>query len=89
MIRRTPLKRVSSKRARQLKAYSLLRAAFLKVNERCGFPLCEAFATEVHHINKRHGERLNVTEDWVGLCSHHHRWVHDNPSQARNWGLLK
>lgn len=89
MIRRTRIRKVSTKRARQLKAYSLLRSAFLKVNDRCGFPLCEAFATDIHHKNKRHGDRLNAMEDWLPTCRHHHEYIHANPSEARRLGLLK
>ncbi len=35
MLKRTPLRRCAKKRARQLKAYSLLRKAFLKAHPFC------------------------------------------------------
>lgn len=36
IIRRTPLKRVSAKRAKQLREYSKRRKAFLAANPTCG-----------------------------------------------------
>src|SRR4051812_40555365 len=89
MIRRTPLRRVSKKRARELKAYSLLRAAFLKARPYC--EVCEVIglqprlAREIHHMARR-GPNLLNTETWLPVCREAHEWIHNNPGKARKLG---
>jgi len=87
MIRRTRIRKVSNKRAKEMKTYSLLREAFL-----LQFPICQwctdREATEVHHVEKRGINYLNI-DTWKALCHSCHKEVHDRPSWARRVGLLK
>ena len=89
MIRRTPIRRVSAKRARALKCYSLLRSAFLQANPVCQFPHCNAHSVDLHHRAKRHGDNLNNVEEFRARGRYHHTYVHEHPSEARRLGLLK
>ena len=92
---RKPLRKVSQKRAKQLAVYRKARVQFLRE-----FPVCEACvaidsdsvprkATEIHHRAGRIGEKLNDINDFVPICEICHRWVHNNPWQARDLGLLQ
>lgn len=47
-----------------------------------------AVATEIHHKHSRDGILLFDVRNWVGLCSEHHRWIHEHPDKARKIGLL-
>lgn len=67
--------------------YGRKRAAFLKSSKRCRN--CGASrGLDVHHIRGRLGELLVRQEYWVALCRSCHAWVHDNPTAARERGLL-
>ena len=95
-MRRTPLKRVSDKRAKQLRAYSKARKVFLAAHPYCEawgiiWPSLKAYtpvSTQVHHTNKRNGSRLLFEGDWLAVCEQSHRWIHANGSSARALGLL-
>ena len=108
-MKRIPLKRVSSKRAKALREYSKLRKDYLAAH-----PYCEAtirmqgldeadmisrqghygrgaivpLATEIHHVAKRYGSRLNDTSKWLAVS----RWMHLRIEQDKTWaranGLL-
>lgn len=86
-MKRTPIRRVSKKRAAQLRVYSKLRKDFLEKNPVC--QLCNnANATDIHHGWGRIGELLNAEEHWFSICRPCHEWVHNHPSQARRQGYL-
>jgi len=44
------------------------------------------YATEVHHANGRRGKRLIDTDYFVAVCRTCHRWIHDNPKEAKQNG---
>lgn len=103
-----PIRRVSKKRAKQLRTYSTLRKEFLALH-----PICQVWlkeqgitesdtaifhlllddyaprATEVHHMNRRNGARLNDEAYWLAVCAEAHRRIHAEPSWARAEGFLK
>lgn len=93
---------MSAKRRRQAKAYSLLRAAFLKAHPRCQalpvilmaghqVPVVKGDvikSTDVHHKAGRHGWNYLNTDTWLAVCRPAHRWIHDNPKEARALGLM-
>jgi hypothetical protein len=85
-MKRTPIRRISAKRAREMKEYTRLRAEFMAAR-----PTCERCSTraskECHHKAKRGINYLNVST-WAALCHACHRKVHENPSWARENGLL-
>lgn len=90
-MKRSPLRKVSSKRAKELKVYSELRKLFLPVRQYCEIFVdgCTRKATDIHHINGRNGKRLNDTSWWLPSCRNCHRFLHDHPKYARENGFLK
>jgi hypothetical protein len=79
--RKTPLRRVSQKRAKEAKEYMKLRKEFLEK-----LPICEVCtkrkATDVHHKDKRGKNYLEV-DTWLSVCRKCHTNIHENPSWAR------
>ncbi len=94
-IKRTPLRRVSKKRAVGLRIYSKLRKQFLEEH-----PYCQAYATiwypacdsppsvEIHHKRGR-GKYLNETSTWLAVCRMSHDFIHQHPKAARIMGFLQ
>ncbi len=87
-MKRTPLRRVSKKRAPEYRKYLKLRAEALK-DAVCEWPLatCTSPAEDVHHM-KRRGKLLNDKRFWLLVCRRHHRLIEDNKREARDWGLI-
>ena len=113
-MKRCAIKRVSSKRSKELREYSKLRKDYLLAH-----PYCQAFmkingideaeviakggrytahpfrwerevplATDIHHVSKRYGSRLNDTSKWLAVCREMHERIEQNKSWARDNGLL-
>ena len=81
------MKKVSTKRAKQLREYAILREAYYHEHlfcEVCGF----APTTEIHHTNKRNGERLNDVRYWLAVCRDCHVLIHSEPKWSREHGYL-
>lgn len=111
--RNKPIRRVSKRRAAQLREYSKLRKTFLALH-----PVCQCWvaengwvergsgwyekppmralypaehllaagapaATEIHHIARRRGSRLNDTSKFLAVCRANHERIEQNPSWAR------
>lgn len=108
-MKRTPLRRVSIKRAKELREYSKLREAYLvahpycqvaikingldeaKVIENCGhdgYGGIVRLATEIHHVGKRYGSRLNDTSKWLAVSRLMHLRIEQDKTWARANGLL-
>ena len=86
-MKRSPLRRTSTKRAKQLKEYFKLRADYLEEHRLCG--VCKtAKATDIHHRKGRTGARLNDTTFFVAVCRQCHDEIHHNPKWAYETGLL-
>lgn len=45
-------------------------------------------ATHPHHIRGVAGSLLTDERFMLATCDRHHRWIHDNPEEARNLGWL-
>ncbi|UXO94086.1 HNH endonuclease [Pseudanabaena phage Pan5] len=60
-------------------------------NQKCRAKLsgCTKEATEVHHSKGRIGENATDPKTFVPLCHSCHRWVEENPEQAKELGLSK
>lgn len=87
-LRRTPLTKVSRKRARQLREYSVLRAEFLARFPRCQYPGgCTALSTDVHHMRGRVGADLLDVDHWLALCRPHHEHITTHPAEALALGV--
>lgn len=81
------IKQVSSKRARQNQAYSVMRRMFLEHNPKCEiFPHLDA--TEIHHKKKRNGDRLLDSTLWMAVSRKGHLYIHANPEEAYEKGWL-
>lgn len=54
-----------------------------------GYTRCKRKADKSpHHLKGRSGALLCDTRFFCGLCSTHHRWVHDNARVSRELGYL-
>lgn len=100
-LRRTPLKKVGEKRAKESKIYEAAKKQYLADNPECqigpairsaGFSVrCKGVATHVHHVAHR-GANLSNPEYFMSSCSGecHPQWVHQtHVKEAYQLGLLK
>jgi hypothetical protein len=87
-MKRTPLRKVSKKRQKELREYSKLRKAHLSEHPTC--EVCkERQATDIHHILARgRGGGLNDTGNFLAVCRPCHTLIHEKPSYARENGWL-
>lgn len=85
-MKRTPIRRVSKQRAKDMKTYSQLRKQFLAAH-----PFCAVYpskrSTDVHHMAKR-GINYLKTETWLAVSRDGHRFIHEHPDRARTKGWL-
>lgn len=86
-MKRSPIKKVSNKRAKQNAEYSKIRLQFLDENLYC--EICRKPADEIHHKAGRNGDRLNNVQDFMSVCRPCHQYIHANPAESRNKGWLK
>jgi hypothetical protein len=87
--KRKPIKRVSKKRGREERKYSVLRKQFLETNPECQAKLkmCRGEATDIHHVRGRVGEDFLNTDSWLSVCRPCHLWIESHPVAARELGL--
>lgn len=89
-MKRTALRRVSKKRALQLRAYAIMRPIFLANHPFCeADPTCLGRSVEIHHIRGRSGDLLTDERYLIAICRSCHDWIHSHPNEARKRGLLK
>jgi hypothetical protein len=85
--RKTRIKSISPKKKEINAEYAKRKRRYLKEH-----PICEAChkvaAKDLHHSRGRSGQLLIMAEFFQALCAPCHRWVHDNPKEAREKGLL-
>lgn len=98
--RKTPLKRGKGlakvgKHRKPIQAqYVKQRTAFLEkaaatgcqAGIECG--LTPGKAQDVHHKQGRAGKLLLDETKWIAVCRRCHDWIHDNPKEATDLGLL-
>lgn len=95
-MKRTPIRRVSKKKAKADRVYAKARQA---VFARAGWE-CEANvegicppgahrAEVVHHRRLRSQGGTHDLSNLVALCDTAHRWAHDNPLAAQQLGLIE
>lgn len=100
--RKTKLKAMSRKRAKELRTYFQIRKEYLEKNPWCeagpvilvaklpdfyAVPTCSIVATEIHHT-KRRGPHLNDQDTFCGCCHNCHRWIETHATKSRELGLL-
>lgn len=85
MLRRTPLRKVSKKHAKELAEYSVKAKAYKLRYPTCF--LCSAPTKDVHHVHGR-GKHLMDESTWIPVCRACHNGIHAFPGEARRRGLL-
>jgi hypothetical protein len=85
--------RVSSKRKKKDQEYSKLRERHLESHKTCEVNVsgCTLVGTDIHHTyagSNRDAFYL-VQSTWKVVCRNCHDWIHSNPKEARELGLLK
>jgi len=83
-IPRTPIKKVSDKRAEELKQYTPLRAKFIDEHPNCEARLggCTGKTETIHHKSMSALDFLNV-ETWLGCCLICHIAIEAIPAEKR------
>lgn len=84
-MKRSPIRRVSKKRQRELREYRKLTETFLKDKacEKCG----KARRLDVHHKAGRGRFYLDV-DTWMAVCRECHDYIHKWPIESRENGWL-
>ena len=90
-MKKTPLRRVSKKRQKQLRDYTKLRREYLD-----NHPTCEVCttkkATDIHHKGTvggvKRGSNLNNVDTWMAVCRGCHNQIEMNKTWARQEGYL-
>lgn len=85
--RQKRIRRVSIKKAADLKEYYALRSRFL-----ANVDLCEVCHTdrpvEIHHRRGRVGPLLTDLRHLLATCHRCHQWLHENIEEARTLGYI-
>lgn len=86
--KKSHIKPISDKRAEELAKYREVRAEYKKAHPQCEVLGCTKKGQDLHHKNERHGKRVYDSEYFMSVCRYHHRWIHENPKEAREMGYL-
>lgn len=81
------IKSVSDKKLIELKEYRVLRDGYLATHKVCEHPECKNLSEDLHHAKGRVGSLLTDVRYFKALCRRCHRWVEENPEQAKAFGL--
>jgi hypothetical protein len=81
------IKSVSTKKLAELKEYRVVRDGYLDTHKLCEHPECSNPSEDLHHAKGRVGSLLTDVRYFKALCRKCHRWVEDNPEQAKALGL--
>jgi hypothetical protein len=87
----TPIRSRSPKRQKQEQQYSKQRTPYLEEHPFCMATIpgvCTHNSTEVHHKDGRQEDKLTDEDGWMSSCRGCHVWIHSNPEDARELGLL-
>jgi hypothetical protein len=70
--------------------YGKKRKAYLALFSTCQANLvdCTGKSTDVHHMAGR-GSNHNKMDTWLAVCRNCHRWIEENPDDAKHLGLSK
>lgn len=90
---KSPLKKVSRSRRKQVTKYLLIHKEYLQRFPVCGICLVLGAeypnaATEIHHRRGRIGRLLTYEPEFVPCCRPHREFPHENPDIARELGIL-
>jgi len=84
------IKPVSIKMQATMDEYTKKRKAYLALFSTCQATLvdCTGGATDVHHMEGR-GENHNKVSTWLAVCRNCHRWIEENPAEAKELGFSR
>lgn len=86
-MKKVPIRRVSKKRQKENKQYSIVAQKYLEDHMIC--EVCtELEATQIHHRAGRTHERLIDEMGFLAICQPCHSWIHAHPEAARKVGWL-
>jgi len=99
-MKRTPLRRVSKKRAKVQRQRARMVSQELDQRSRCEaggllFILgesndCQRQSVELHEpLMRSRGGSILDPDNTIAVCRNCHRWIHDHPEVATELGLLK
>lgn len=90
--RRSGIRRLSKKRAEELKVYAKERRAYLKRHPLCLSCVLRKMAPQkacdIHHRRGRAGEMLLRQEWWIPVCRQCHHWIGNNIRLAQSLDLI-
>lgn len=83
------IKRVSEKRAGELRLYGTERKKFLAKRQVCEVKHegCKGTATDIHHMRSRMNKELLDVSLWLPVCRSCHTWIELNPIAAKQKGF--
>jgi hypothetical protein len=91
-LQRKPINKKSKKTQAIDQAYTKLRKPFMEANPMCQASLhcCSGSSTDVHHkySGKDRSKYHLVVSTWLSVCRPCHNYIHDNPKESRELGLL-
>lgn len=79
-----PIKKVTQKRANELKEYPKLKKEYISHHPECEVKIigCLRKANEIHHCSLSAKNFLN-TDTWLAICPNCHRDLEDMPAEQR------
>jgi hypothetical protein len=88
-VKRTPVKKVADRRAKELRIYAKLCPEFKKANPECQARLegCTWRTTDVHHKKGKENELLNKVEYFLPVCRNCHDIIGSQHTRAKKLGL--
>lgn len=85
---RAPIRKVSKKRARELRIYNKRTPSWKDENSKCCFPGCECEIVDRHHVIGQ-GIHMNDERYHIPLCRAHHDLCKSNPKLAMELNLIQ
>jgi hypothetical protein len=88
-MKRSPLKKMSKKKAQQDRAFRILKPIYIRSHPYCEmFDDCFNETVDIHHMKGQAGE-LMCDEEWFkATCRPCHDWVETHKNKARAMGLI-
>ena len=80
------IRKLSKKRAKQMREYEKVRDAYLYANPFCLVKNCNQMANQVHHMKGRIGMLLTDVRYFLAVCPYHHAKIEAMPLWAKEMG---
>lgn len=82
---------MSSKRAKQMRKYKVVKAEYLSLNPDCKASIagcCVGLATTIHHRKGRSDNLLCDTKFFMGNCMPCHAYIEAHPAESYKKGWM-